>query len=256
MAAPTGDKVIPPIIFLVMFMGTFILIVQAMAPTISSNQENSWNPPDTRQDPDYMLMFDSATYSWWEPNPFLVDGSGLINTYPMLGINSELVSFSNAAEAGHNIKMWGISMHVGWVNSYHELFFDQKGGWFGLQKWEALLRYPEDLDPLYMNDTGVPSPLVGYKGTINLRHDYTVILSGYNESSLTLDEQIDAWTFNVSIVHLIDANRTANPWAIVGQLFSLSLPGIPLWLNALLLAPIIMIVALVAFVIIRGAIPG
>ena len=256
MAAPTSDKVIPPIIFLVMFIGSFILIAQAMAPTISSNIDNSWNPPDTRQDPDYMLMFDSATYSWWEPNPFFVDGSGLINTYPILGVNTNLVAFTNPSETSHNIKMWGVFMHVGWISTYHELYFQQKGGWFGLQLWTALLRYPDDFSPLYLNETGGPSPLVGYKGTINLRHDYTTILSGYNESSLTLDEQIDAWAFNVSIVHLVDANKTANPWAIVGQLFSLSLPGIPLWLNALLLAPIIMIVALVAFVIIRGALPG
>lgn len=258
MAAPTMDKIAPPIVFLVALLAVFITLTQAMTPTINSNLETDWTPPDETDSPDYLQMFSNATYSWWEPNPYYLDGDvvELTHTYPLGTGNSDRDElFTNALENGHPISFVGVNGHFGELTYNRcEYFFYQHGGWFGMKTWDYLLRYPDDFTAIYANVSDDPE-IIAYSATIQLRHAYEVIIGGDEESTSTLDLQIRDWKLNISINHVTGSEASANPWTIVGQFFTFSLPGIPVWLNALIMAPILVMVGLAAYILIRGALP-
>jgi len=260
MSAPTSDQVIPPIVMLIGLFTVFIVMTIAMAPTITSNQEVDWTPSDEVDTPAYLDMFSSATNSMWDPNPLYVDGSDLVSTYPAgLGRLERLETFTNPTEANHDIWFYAIDAHfLELSNDRVEFAFRQKGGFLGLEHFRSHIVYPQDFTANYVNttETGFSDDLLSYSATFHLRHDYYMVIGGDEGSALSLDTQIRSWNFNVTIYHVLNANASANPWTIVGQFFTFRLPGIPLWLNALMMAPIMVLVGLCAFILIRGALPA
>lgn len=253
MAAPTSDKVLPPLLFLAGLLAAFISITIAMTPTISSNLESDWTAPAYRSMPAYLSAFHDGTYSIWTPALFKVDPDNTTDSWPFSASTDPYqTTFTNPAESDFPVEMKGISGYWGGGQNRTDLYFVQHGGWLGWQTYQQILRYPGDYVPIINKTTGLQDAL---RGTIGLRHEYQVVIGGYSESSMTLDEQIRAWNFNVTFMHALNTTLSANPWVIIGQFFSFDLPGMPTWLNVLIAAPIYLIIGVCAFIIIRGALP-
>lgn len=249
MAAPTMDKILPPVLFLIALLTAFVAIVGGMATTIQSNLNEGWDSPGTRGIPDYMRMFTDGTYSIWTPVSYAINDTKIHDDWPLFDTIQTV--FENPQEDEHEIEMSAISGYWLGTQDLVNLFFQQEGGWLGLQRYYSWAKYPGDFTEGY----DVAGNLVNYKATIYLRHEYLVVLGGYNESSASLDAQIEAWNFNVTLVHSINSTSSASPWTIVGQFFTFNLPGIPQWLSVLIAAPIMVVVAIAAYILIRGALP-
>jgi len=260
MGAPTGDSILKPVVFLVCLLGTFLVVTTAMSDTIASNRQTTFHGPDSLEIPDYMTLFQNASYSWWTPNPYHVNGSiesVLVHDHPLgdTGEN-ELVKFTNPSEVSHPITVWAVDKWFGeTTRDRHEFYFYQHGGTLGLDDYSYLSRFPEDYTYFSEWDNDTLTVIEWYETTIYLRHAYTVLLTG-NYTGPSVYTSILAWHCDLALYHISDGSVSADPWTIVAQFFTFSLPGIPLWLNVLLMVPIMAGVGVVAYVLIRGALPA
>jgi hypothetical protein len=250
MAAPLMDKVLPPIVFLVGLMTAFILILIYMNPTIESNQQASNNSPSQISAMDYeKLLFTNDTFSWFTPDPFTVTPADRTTNYPLLLDSEMAVKFTNPAETSHPISMWVIAKHLGdYGGERYELMFKQAGGTLGLKTWYTIVD-STSWSVIQMNGTVVKALAVH----VPLRHEYTVIVTpgpGSADAALSFMQ----YNYNITIGYKV-GNQSTDPWVIVGQLFTFSLPGIPLFINALIMTPILITVGVVAYIVIRSVFP-
>jgi hypothetical protein len=253
MAAPIMDKVIPPIVFLVALLTVFVMIVTAMTPTIESNQNSSFNPPKGWTSPDYFIMFANGTYSYngiWTPDPMAVNYS-----MTSIGGDGDAIAhfkFHNGArddEKSHDISMWPVRRELFDLSGdRHQLRFYQSGGWLGLQEYRDRIS-PNDWDRTYANSSD-PS----WFASINLRHVYNLVLRPGTGSNNTFTSFL-TWNFNLTLLQLNNATQSINPWTIVSQLFTFSLPGVPWFITGLIMMPIAATVMVVSYAVIRSVFP-
>lgn len=248
MAAPTGDVVLPPLVFLMGLLTVFIVLTIAFAPTISSNLEADWTAEGAGARPEYLDAFHDGTYSTWTPNPYTLNPDNVTDTWPF---DSDMqVRFTNPSEDAFWIQLNTFTGYWGGSKNLTAFRFFQWGGWLGIQQYEHIVLWPQDFTARY-NSTD--QTLSYYEAQVNLRHPYLFVLGG--ETEVTLDATIQNFTAEASLYHSLNATSSANPWVIVGQFFSFRLPGIPTWLNVLLVAPIALMIGISAFILIRGALP-
>jgi len=251
LASPLNDKVLPAVIFLIGLMTVFILIVISMNPTIESNLQATHNAPSALDAPDYeKMLLTNLTYSWSSPNPFEVTPSDRTIDYPALSNSERAVQFTNPGEASHPISMWVIGKHLfDYGGDRYELFFKQSGGTLGLKTYYCFVDQNSWTILSLSNATTVAALAVN----IELRHTYIVIVTpgpGYTDATTSFMD----YNFNVSIGYKV-GNQSTDPWVIASQLFTFSLPGVPVFLTALIMTPIWASVGIVAYIVIRGALP-
>jgi len=255
MAAPIMDKLLPPIVFLVGLMVVFISLVAAMTPTIESNQNSQFNAPHGLGPVDYFMMFPNGTYAQsgiWAPDPFIANYSKtMVRTPPCSNSYATQRFWNNAtsSEHHHSIYLFLIRKHaVDLSGDRHELYFQQQGGWLGAQDYDDAL-HVNDWTKTYANSSD-PS----WYATINLRHAYSVVLRPGPGSNNTFTS-FQTWNFNLTIMQLINATHATDPWTIVAQLFTFSLPGVPLFILGLIMVPIYATIAVVAYALVRSVFP-
>lgn len=251
MSAPTADKIIPPMLMLIALLTAFVAITAAMSPTISSNIDMDFDAPEEVRRPDYLLSYELFN-SIWEPDPYYtINPANISENWRFDDTNGYQTTFTNAEETDHDIDMYAVSGYLGGSDDNVDLHFQQWGGTLGLQSYKDQAKYPEDFNA-HINLTG---DLDSYIATFMLRHQYTVILAGDIDAEESIHDQILDWRFNVTIYHSYNDSDKTDPWVIVGQFFTFSLPGIPQWLNVLLAVPIMLLCGICCFILIRGALP-
>lgn len=250
------DRMLPPLVFMVSFLAMFVALSLAFAPTIHQNQQSTaWSGPNPTNTPDWMVMFSSANYTFLSPNPASINGSKLVTSYPLLSASARY-RFTTPQEANHPVDAFCIKSTLtdlgvlGPTPERHEFAFQQQGGWLGTQTWGDSLRFDSDFAPQRSQTTNM---IIAYVGTIHLRHDYTVILSG-NETQ-DLKAQVMSWHFSMSIAMITDTSIHSDPWTIIGQLFTFSLPGVDPWIQAMIMAPVGITIGVCAYVLIRSVLP-
>lgn len=255
MAAPVMDKLIPTSVFIIAMMATVIQFTIWMTPTINDNVSSNIEAPDIYSNPDYLTtMYENGTYVVWDPNPYHMNYSARETDFWSDGVTSPTCTFSSDyPKEAKNIVYWGIASkwgHQGLPDDHdlHELRFMQHGGWAGAEKYSRTI-YPDDWHMEYNNSA---SPY--WYCNIQLRHTYLVSLAPtYGNDTWT---SFYNWTFDLRIEHLINGTQKASPWTVVAQLFTFSLPGVPLFIQALIMVPIGVAVAIVTYALVRSVFPG
>jgi hypothetical protein len=251
MAAPLMDKVLPPIVFLIGLMTAFLLIVVEMNPTIESNLQNSNNAPNQPGVPDFeRLLFSNETWSWFSPQSFSVDSSMRVLNYPATLDSQKAVKFTNPSESSHPISLWVIAKHLGDIGSTdrHQLLFKQSGGDLGLKTYYCIVD-KDSYNILAVNGSMVSA----FSVNVMLRHNYVAIITP-GPGSTDAYVSFMTYNFNVSVGYRV-GNMSTDPWSIAAQLFTFSLPGVPLIINALIMVPILVTVGVVAYIVVRSVLP-
>lgn len=254
MAAPIMDKVIPTMVFVMGLMTAFILIVNWMAPTISSNLNSQYLPPGELQPTDWeTTIFVNGTYVVWSPDPLhmnysITKGSFFSDNDPPTAVFG--TDHSKYPHEANDITYWGIRNVYGNLYSVdkHQLRFMQHGGWLGVQKYSATINL-DDWDKEFNTTGAVPY----WHATLNLRHSYLLSLtptSGKNVWGSFMN-----WTFDLRLEHLVNGTHGEDPWTIAAQLFTFSLPGVPFFLQGLIMTPIWVAIGIAAYAIVRSVFP-
>lgn len=255
MAATTFDKVLPPAVFLTALLGAFLIFVNAMNPTIESNLQMGNTPPPISDIPDFQhQMFTGNSETFLTPNPFTVSSSMRTTNWPVVP-SSPAQTFTSAGEPSFSIRMYVIGKHVGDISGdRHELNFQQTGGWLGIQHYGSTVGPSGFFGVTYANGTsGV------YMCHIQLRHTYDVFITngpGNTAGGASINNDYYAYNYNISIGYESNLSTGTNAWAIIAGLFTFNLPGVPFYITALIMAPIMVTIALVAYIIVRSALPA
>lgn len=256
MGAPTYDKVLPPLVFLIALLTAFLFLVIQMNPTIQENQQAAHTAPTPYSAPAYeSQLFENNTMTWLTPNPYTVTPADRLTNYPLSMGSSTKHIFSTPQESSFNIHLFIIGQWTVYpFGDRHQLSFEQSGGWFGIQLYQVLVNYPDDWVVTTINGTGTGTIVTSMACEIPLRHVYTVLVTpGPGENNVI--SSFESYNYNISI-GLRTGNMSTNPWVIAGQLFTFNLPGMPLWMNALIMTPIFATIGVVAYIVIRSAFPG
>lgn len=255
MAAPTQDRVLPPLVFLSALLSIFIALSASFSPSIQEaiiNEEDGYYV----KIPDYLSMFENATTGYWTPFAYVIDRNKLSDEWSIDKNEGRQTVFTIDIETmpAHKITMYAIKHISFWKHNIVRLHFEQKGGWLGLKLYVDQLQYPEDFQET-LNET--QERILNYYAYINLHRTYLVTISPLPENETDFgDWCIQNWYFTVTIWSLQNQTQKTNPWAIVGQFFSFRLPHIPMWLNVMIAAPIWIIIGVTAYILIRGALPA
>jgi hypothetical protein len=263
MAATTADTVLPPIVFLTALVGGFIIIVAAMNPTIESNLQANRTPGSLGGIPDYLhTLFPNSTENYLNPAPYSVSASDRIVNFPA-GVVGHRIDFTSDAssEKHHPVHMWAVGKELGDISGdRHELYFQQDGGWFGIQDYGCMLT----IDAFATrNFTLNGETHCVYQGAVKLRHTYDVFITNgphTNASGDFLTESVSIaldylnYDFNVTVGYSNNGTGT-NIWAIVAGLFTFNLPGVPFYITALIMGPIYVTIAVTAYILVRSALP-
>lgn len=253
MGAPTFDKVLPPIVFLVSVLTVFLFLIIAMNPTIESNLQNNNPAPGSITQPDYETMiFTNTTMSWFSPNPAHVTIANRLDSWPIT-FDSKRVHYTSSLESSHPITAWIIGKQIGDLGSMdrHSIVFKQSGGWLGTQNYFCTVNSNDWVITTAISNGTI---ITSFACEIVLRHNYFVVVTpgpGNNDAYTSFL----MYDYNMS-VGMKTGNISTDPWAIASQLFTFNLPGVPAFLTALILAPIFVTIGVVAYIVVRSAFPG
>lgn len=256
MAATTFDKIMPPIIFVVALLSTFIVLVAAMNPTIEQNMQANNNAPQYN----YLdapawenTVFANTSMTWYTPNPYTISSADRATNwpgYPILPTASKKITFTSPGKL--DIAMWAVGTLWGdTTGDRHELVFYQKAaGTLGKSYTCLVDKNSFGAGP----SANATDTMVAH---IKLDSGYDVFVTsglGMNSTGVGVYFSWITYNYNVTIGYFNDGTHV-DIWSIIADLFTFSLPGVPFFIQVLITTPILVGIGLSAYIILRSALP-